>query len=70
MSDFLQVGISQESSSIYSEDIEQKRQELLITAKQHGIFAEETLRCSQELDLMIIDIQEKNSPMRATIHSL
>lgn len=64
MSEFPEVRTSQEISSIHSESIEQKRQELLKTAKRYGLFAEQTLRCSQELDLMIIKIQEKYSPMR------
>jgi hypothetical protein len=61
MSEFPVVRISQEISSVYSENIEKKRQKLLNTAKQYGLYAEQTLRCSQELDLLIIEVQEKHS---------
>lgn len=46
--------------NIYPEKIEKKRKQLFHIAKEYGIYASETLRCSQELDLMIIEIQEKN----------
>ncbi|MET1248027.1 aspartyl-phosphate phosphatase Spo0E family protein [Sporolactobacillus sp. STCC-11] len=62
MSEFPVVCISQEISTVYSKNIEKKRQELLNTAKHYGLYAEQTLRCSQELDLLIIEVQEKHSP--------
>lgn len=62
MSEFPVVRTSQEISSTYLETIEKKRRELLNTAKQYGLYAEQTLRCSQELDLLIIEVQEKHSP--------
>ncbi|MFT8317926.1 MAG: aspartyl-phosphate phosphatase Spo0E family protein [Sporolactobacillus sp.] len=42
--------------------VEQKRQELFATAKAYGMYAEETLRCSQELDRLIIQIQSNQLP--------
>ncbi|MCO7126246.1 aspartyl-phosphate phosphatase Spo0E family protein [Sporolactobacillus shoreicorticis] len=62
MSELSEVLISQEISSIYSEAVEKKRKNLLDTAKKYGLYAEQTLLCSQELDLMIVEIQEKCSP--------
>lgn len=42
---------------IHSENIEAKRQQLLDVASIYGVSAEETLRCSRELDGMIIRVQ-------------
>lgn len=41
----------------HSEKIEAKRQQLLDVASIYGMSAEETLRCSRELDGMIIRVQ-------------
>ncbi|MCI1857536.1 MAG: aspartyl-phosphate phosphatase Spo0E family protein [Sporolactobacillus sp.] len=48
---------------IHSEKIEAKRKQLFDTAKQYGIYADETLRCSQELDHMIVEIQSRSLPL-------
>ncbi|MCQ2008818.1 MAG: aspartyl-phosphate phosphatase Spo0E family protein [Sporolactobacillus sp.] len=61
MSELSEVLIYQENSSVYSEAIENKRKNLLDTAKKYGLYAEQTLLCSQELDLMIVEVQEKCS---------
>jgi hypothetical protein len=42
---------------IHSEKIEAKRQQLFYVASIYGMSAEETLRCSRELDGMIIRVQ-------------
>ncbi|MCL1630991.1 aspartyl-phosphate phosphatase Spo0E family protein [Sporolactobacillus sp. CPB3-1] len=62
MAEFPEVPMAQEMSSIYSEAVEKKRQNLLETAKKYGLYAEQTLRCSQELDMLIIEIQEQHFP--------
>ncbi|GAY78866.1 hypothetical protein NBRC111894_4420 [Sporolactobacillus inulinus] len=64
MSGYPEICASQEISGIYSEKIEEKRQKLLDTAKEYGTFSKQTLKVSQELDQLIIEIQEKYSPSR------
>ncbi|BBN98523.1 aspartyl-phosphate phosphatase Spo0E family protein [Sporolactobacillus terrae] len=64
MSGYPEICASQEISGIYSEKIEEKRQKLLNTAKKYGTYSKQTLKVSQELDQLIIEIQEKYSPLR------
>ncbi|TGB00158.1 aspartyl-phosphate phosphatase Spo0E family protein [Sporolactobacillus shoreae] len=44
------------------EEIEAKREQLIFTARMYGMYAEETLRCSQELDHMIVEVQSREFP--------
>ncbi|GGE32471.1 hypothetical protein GCM10011391_08950 [Pullulanibacillus camelliae] len=41
------------------EAIEQKRQQLIHTASLHGISSAKTIKCSKELDKLIITYQKK-----------
>ncbi|MBU9711309.1 aspartyl-phosphate phosphatase Spo0E family protein [Evansella tamaricis] len=40
--------------------IETKRKELIIIAKEHGLSSKHTLRCSEELDKLILLYQQKD----------
>ncbi|WP_096434944.1 aspartyl-phosphate phosphatase Spo0E family protein [Alteribacter populi] len=44
-----------------NQHIEEKRKELLHTAKSFGFQSRETLRCSKELDDLIINVQHSLS---------
>lgn len=46
----------------YDSQIEAKRFELFRIAKRFGMYSDETLRCSQELDLLIACEQENCFP--------
>ncbi|GGL45137.1 aspartyl-phosphate phosphatase Spo0E family protein [Sporolactobacillus putidus] len=59
MSSLSIVNKTQEIYPSSLEKIEKKRKQLFHTAKTYGIYAPETLRCSRELDLLIVEFQEK-----------
>ncbi|SDY89735.1 stage 0 sporulation regulatory protein [Evansella caseinilytica] len=40
-------------------EIEQKRKELLLIVNKNGLSSEDTLRCSKELDKLILNYQKK-----------
>ncbi|MDD9147206.1 MULTISPECIES: aspartyl-phosphate phosphatase Spo0E family protein [unclassified Sporolactobacillus] len=46
------------------EKIEKKRKQLFHIAKIYGMYAAETLRCSRELDEMIVEFQQQCLPAR------
>lgn len=56
------VNKAQEKMSMKIEEIEAKREQLIFTARMYGMYAEETLRCSQELDHMIVEVQSREFP--------
>ncbi|RYL92826.1 aspartyl-phosphate phosphatase Spo0E family protein [Sporolactobacillus sp. Y61] len=59
MSDFPAANKSLTQRQVYPENIENKRNQLFHIAKIYGIYASETIRCSQELDLLIIKAQKE-----------
>ncbi|MEK4564935.1 aspartyl-phosphate phosphatase Spo0E family protein [Alkalihalobacillus sp. FSL R5-0424] len=44
------------------QEIELKRRQMFILAEKYGMSSERTIRCSQELDLLLNDIQHRLSP--------
>lgn len=63
MSGFSTVNQIQEKVPINLTIIEEKRKQLLQTARMYGMYAAETLQCSRELDVMIVEFQEKCLPV-------
>ncbi|RYL95460.1 aspartyl-phosphate phosphatase Spo0E family protein [Sporolactobacillus sp. THM7-4] len=47
---------------VHSEQIEVKRKQLFQTAEIYGLYAAETIKCSQELDRLIVEVQKKYMP--------
>ncbi|MEN0643515.1 aspartyl-phosphate phosphatase Spo0E family protein [Alkalicoccobacillus gibsonii] len=43
------------------QEIEWKRRQMFLLAEKYGMTSERTIRCSQELDLLLNDIQHRLS---------
>ncbi|RYM04612.1 aspartyl-phosphate phosphatase Spo0E family protein [Sporolactobacillus sp. THM7-7] len=62
MSHLSMINKAEQKPVINSEKIEEKRKQLFRIAEIYGMYAAETLQCSQELDRMIAEVLQKSLP--------